>query len=142
MIRILIADDHDIIRRGLTHMINEKDDMSVIANAKNGEEAVIKALNLQPDIVIMDIHMPRKDGLQATKEILRRNSSIKIIILTSDDRKDTSFRSLEAGALGFLLKSNTEFDLIDAIRTVYRGSAYLKPDVTKQLLDNYVLNSK
>ena len=61
MIRILIAHDHDIIRRGLTHMINEKDDMSVIANAKNGEEAVIKALNLQPDIVIMDIHMPRKD---------------------------------------------------------------------------------
>lgn len=142
MIQILVADDHDIIRRGLTHMINEMDDMAVIANAENGEEAVTKALYLQPDIVIMDIHMPRKNGIQATEEIVKKDEAIKVIMLTSDETEEAPLRSLEAGALGFLLKSDTEDDLFEAIRTVYQGSVYLKPNITKKLLDNYIFKGK
>ncbi len=142
MIQILVADDHDIIRRGLTHMINEMDDMAVIANAGNGEEAVTKALYLQPDIVIMDIHMPRKNGIQATEEIVKKDEAIKVIMLTSDETEEAPLRSLEAGALGFLLKSDTEDDLFEAIRTVYQGSVYLKPNITKKLLDNYIFKGK
>lgn len=142
MIEIVIADDHQIIRKGITHIINEQTDMKVIAKAKDGAEAVEKALDLQPDIVIMDIHMPHKDGLTATREIIRGNNRIKVIVLTTNNKKDLSLSAIEAGALGFLLKSDSDADLLEAVRTVYNGSAFLKPDTTKKLLDNYITTIK
>lgn len=138
MIKVVIADDHQIIRTGITHIINEQPDMKVIAKAKDGVEAVAQALDLEPDIVIMDIHMPHKDGLTATKEIIHNNDSIKVIILTTNNENELSLSAIKAGALGFLLKSDSDEDLLEAVRTVYNGSAFLKPDTTKQLLDNYM----
>lgn len=142
MIKIVIADDHPIIRTGITHIINEQTDMKVIAKAEDGVEAVEKALDLEPDIVIMDIYMPHKDGLTATKEIIHNNDSIKVIILTTENKDNLSLSAIEAGALGFLLKSDSDEDLLEAVRAVYNGSAFLKPDTTKQLLDNYITTLK
>src|SRR5699024_7811766 len=142
MINIVIADDHQIIRTGITHIINEQTDMKVIAKAKDGDEADEKALSLEPDIVIMDIHMPYKDGLTGKKEIIQNKDSIKVIILTTENKDDLWLAAIEAGALGFLLKSDSDEDVHEAVRTVYNGSAFFKPDTTKQLLDNYMTTLK
>lgn len=138
MIRVLIADDHQILRSGLALIINEQPDMRVISYAKDGKEAVQNTLSLQPDIVVMDYNMPLKNGLQATKEIVKENGQTKIIMLTTTDDRELMTRSLQAGALGFLLKSHSGDDLIEAIRTVNKGYAYLKPDATKKLIEDYV----
>lgn len=138
MITVLIADDYQIVRLGLTHIIEEQDDMSVIARAKNGEEAIKKTIDLEPDVVIMDVHMPNMDGLTATEKIKEVNSKSKVIMLTMDDRDDLLFQSLKAGALGYLLKSDSDKDLITAIRTVHEGQIYLKPEDIKRLLENYL----
>lgn len=142
MITVLIADDHQILRSGLALIINEQPDMRVISIAKDGEEAVENALKLQPNIVIMDYNMPYKNGLEAAEEILKENEDTKVIILTTSDDRDLMFRSLHAGALGFLLKSHSGEDLIEAIRTVNKGHAYLKPDATKKLIEDYVSITK
>lgn len=138
----MIADDHQIIRTGITHIVNEQADMKVIAKAKDGKEAVKLALELKPDVVVMDIHMPEKDGLTAMKEIIHKDDSIKVIILTTDNKNNMSLEAIEAGAVGFLLKSDSDADLLDAVRTVYNGSVFFKPDTTKQLLENYMTTLK
>lgn len=142
MIRVLIADDHQILRSGLALIINEQPDMRVVSFAKDGVEAVQNALKTNPDIVIMDYNMPRKNGLEAAEEILKANEQTKIIIFTTSDDRDLMFRSLHAGALGFLLKSHSGEDLIEAIRTVNKGYAYLKPDATKMLIEDYISATK
>ncbi|MDQ0155703.1 response regulator [Robertmurraya andreesenii] len=141
MITVLLADDHSIVRSGLKHIINSQSDMSVIDEAENGEVAVIKALDLKPDVVVMDLNMPKKSGLVATKQITEANQDIKIIILTMHENKEYLYRVLQAGASSYLLKSYNEDDLVDAIRTVHRGEAYLYPDATRLLLEDYMKRS-
>lgn len=138
MITVLLADDHSIVRSGLRHIINSQSDMSVIDEAENGEEAVMKALNKGPDVVVMDLNMPKKSGLVATKQITEANNDIKIIVLTMHESKEYLYRVLQAGASSYLLKSYNEDDLVEAIRTVYRGEAYLYPDATRLLLEDYM----
>lgn len=142
MISILLADDHSIVRSGIKLLINSQSDMNVLYEAKDGEEAVIKALKERPDVVIMDLNMPKKNGLVATKQINESASEIKILILTMHDDKEYIFRVLEAGASGYLLKSHHEDELIEAIRTVNRGEAFLYPDATKMLIEDYVEKSR
>lgn len=141
MISVLLADDHAIVRSGIKHMINSQTDMEVIDEAENGEEAVQKALNKQPDVIIMDLNMPKKSGLVATKQINEANSKSKIIVLTMHEGKEYLFNALQAGASSYLLKSYHEDDLIKAIRTVHRGEAYLYPNATKLLLEEYMKKS-
>lgn len=138
MISVLLADDHAIVRSGIKHMINSQSDMEVLFEAENGEEVVNISLENQPDIVIMDLNMPKKSGLVATKQIHEANSEIKIIVLTMHESKEYLFHSLQAGASSYLLKSYHEDDLIEAIRTVHRGEAYLYPNATKLLLEEYM----
>lgn len=138
MISVLLADDHAIVRTGLKLMIDNQPDMKVIEEAVDGEEAVQKALDCKPDIVIMDLNMPKKSGLIATNQINEANSNIKIIVLTMHEDKEYLFRVLQAGASSYLLKSHDESDLIEAIRTVYQGEAYLYPNATKLLLEDYL----
>lgn len=138
MITILIADDHQLLRSGLSLMINEQPDMKVVSYAKDGMEAVHNTLQFKPNIVVMDYNMPLKNGLEATKEILRKNERTKIIMLTTNDDRQIMTQSLQAGALGYLLKSHSGEDLIEAIRTVNKGHAYLKPDATRTLIEDYV----
>lgn len=118
--------------------------MKVCWEADNGEEAVRLALEKQPDIVILDLSMPKMNGLVALRKIHDANRDIKIIVLTMHEEKEYIFRVLQAGASSYLLKSHQEDDLIEAIRTVYQGGAYLYPKVTKLLLEDYKdkLNTK
>ncbi|WP_332651522.1 response regulator transcription factor [Lysinibacillus sp. 54212] len=141
MISVLLADDHAIVRSGIKHMINSQDDMRVIDEAENGEEAVHKALEKKPDVIIMDLNMPKKSGLVATKQINETNNKMKIIVLTMHEGKEYLFHALQAGASSYLLKSYHENDLLEAIRTVYRGEAYLYPNATKLLLEEYMKKS-
>lgn len=141
MISVLVADDHSIVRAGISMMINNYGGMKVIGEAADGEEAVQKALELQPDVVIMDLNMPKVSGLVATKKINEENPNIKIIVLTMHDDREYIFRVIQAGASSYLLKSHPENDLIEAIRTVHRGEAYLYPNATRMLLEDYIQKS-
>src|SRR5690625_1698099 len=142
MISILLADDHSIVRSGIKLIINNKTDMKVKYVAEDGNEAVQKALKHQPDIVIMDLNMPKKNGLLAMKQISEANKNIKLIALTMHEEKEYIFRALQAGASSYLLKSHGEHEFIEAIRTVYNGEAYLYPNATKLLLEDYMEKAK
>lgn len=138
MISVLLADDHAIVRSGIKLLINSQPDMEVLCEAEDGIEAVTLALEKKPDVVIMDLKMPKRNGLLAIKKINEANSDIKIIALTMHEEKAYIFRAIQAGASGYLLKSHHENDLIKAIRTVYHGNAFLYPGATKFLLEDYL----
>lgn len=142
MISVLLADDHSIVRAGIKLLIDSQPDMTVCCEAVDGEEAVHKALTKNPDVVVMDLNMPKINGLIATKQINEENANIKIIALTMYDDQEYIFRVLQAGASGYLLKSHHENDLIEAIRTVYRGEAYLYPNAIKLVLQDYMKRAK
>lgn len=128
MISILLVDDHSIVRSGLKLLINSEPDMKVTYEADNGIDAVRIALNKQPDVIVMDLNLPKKSGLTAIKRIIAENDQTKIIVLTMHDDRDYIFRVMKAGASSYLLKSNRESDLIESIRKVYRGETYLYPE--------------
>lgn len=138
MIRIIIADDHTIVRSGISMMINDQEGMEVVGEAEDGNEVIKKALKLKPDIVIMDLNMPPgKNGLLATKQLKELAPEIQIIVLTMHDDNEYIFRVLQAGASGYILKSADDMELIEAIRSVHRGEAYLYPKATKVLIESY-----
>jgi two-component system NarL family response regulator len=134
-IRILIADDHPIVRQGLAVVLDREDDLVVVAQAANGLEAVAKARELLPDIVLMDLQMPEMDGVAAIIEIKKAALDIGIIILTTYDTDDYIFRGIEAGARGYLLKDSAPEEVLRAIRSVYRGESMIEPRVATRLLD-------
>jgi DNA-binding NarL/FixJ family response regulator len=133
-IRILIADDHPLIRQGLRVVIEAQPDLELVGEASNGELAVREALALHPDIVIMDLQMPVKDGLAATREIAQADSHVQVLVLTSFPDDDNVYAAIKAGAMGFLLKDSSAEYLIDAIRTVYRGESVLHPTIARKLM--------
>lgn len=138
MIRVIIADDHAIVRTGISMMINNQEDMKVIDTAEDGDQVINKALKQKPDVVIMDLNMPPgKNGLIATKQLKELAPDIHIIVLTMHDDKEYIFRVLQAGASGYILKNAEDMELIQAIRTVYQGEAYLYPKATKVLIESY-----
>jgi NarL family two-component system response regulator LiaR len=132
-IRILVADDHAIVREGLRALINGKLDMELVGEAGNGEEAVLRARSLQPDVILMDLVMPRKSGFEAIQEIRRENGRARILVLTSFGDDDRVVSAIKAGALGYLLKDSSPQELTDAIRCVYRGEPSLHPTVARTL---------
>jgi NarL family two-component system response regulator LiaR len=133
-IRILIADDHAIVREGLRALIAAKPDMELVGEAADGVEAVLKARSLQPDVVLMDLVMPRKDGIEAIGEIKRENPEARILVLTSFAEDDKVFPAIKAGALGYLLKDSSPQELLQAIREVYRGESSLHPTIARKLV--------
>lgn len=132
-IKVLIADDHTIVRAGLTALLGTEKDIEVIGEAKNGAEAVSNAVGLQPDIVIMDLMMPKMDGVEATKELLRKAPSVKTILLTTYGTSDGIAHALKAGARGAVLKNADNSELAKAIRIVAQGGDYISPDIRQQL---------
>jgi NarL family two-component system response regulator LiaR len=134
-IRILIADDHAMVREGIRSFIEVNPDMEVVGEAADGVEAVEQALALQPDIILMDIMMPRQDGIGAIKELKEEGSPARILVITSFAEDDQVFPAIKAGALGYILKDSTPQELIQAIRDVYRGEPCLDADVARKLLD-------
>jgi len=134
LIKIIIADDHPLIRQGLRVVIEAQPDMELVAEASNGEQAIQQALALKPDIVIMDLQMPVKDGLAATREIAQANPQVQVLILTSFPDDDNVYTAIKAGAMGFLLKDSSAEYLLDAIRTVSRGDSVLHPTIARKLM--------
>jgi DNA-binding NarL/FixJ family response regulator len=136
-IRILIADDHPVVREGLITMISREEDFEVIGEAKNGIEAVDKAKELRPDIILMDLRMPEMDGVEAIRQISSFDSNIKFIILTTYSDDEYIFRGIEVGARAYLLKDAPREDLFKAIRAVYCGESLIQPVVASKVLDRF-----
>jgi DNA-binding NarL/FixJ family response regulator len=136
MIRILLADDHELMRAGFRMILQHEDDLEIVAEAADGAQAVSLARELRPDVVLMDVQMPGLDGLAATKRVVD-SCDCAVLILTTFDREDYLFEALRAGASGFLLKNSSPEDLISAVRIVARGDAMLAPELTRRLLNRF-----
>ncbi len=137
-IRVLLADDHGILRAGLRALLGNEPDIEVVGEAADGEEAVAQAAALDPDVIVLDIAMPHLDGLEATRRIRDRGLRAKILILTVHAEERYLLPVLRAGGSGYVQKSQADTDLLDAIRTVARGDAFLYPGATRLLLADYL----
>jgi DNA-binding NarL/FixJ family response regulator len=138
MIRVMLADDQALVRDGFRALIDRDPQMEVVAEAADGVEAVSLARSEHPDVVLMDIRMPRIDGLTATKQVLALPEPPRVLVLTTFDRNDWVYEALKAGASGFLLKDVRGNQLTDAIRTVAAGDALLAPSITRRLIEEFV----
>ncbi len=136
-IRVLIVDDHAIVREGLKLILERQPDISVVGEAGNGTEAVDKAAELKPDVIVMDIVMPVMTGLEATRIIHQSNPGIQILILTAHEEEDYVTRILQAGATGYMLKKDDSEQLLSAIRALSRGESFLDPSVTKTIIRTF-----
>ncbi|MEM9136584.1 MAG: response regulator transcription factor [Cyanobacteria bacterium P01_F01_bin.42] len=135
-IKILISEDHGIVREGIVAILQLQSDFAVVAQARNGLEAVALHRSHQPDITLMDLRMPNLEGVEAIREIRQHSPEAQIIILTTYDTDEDIYRGLQAGARGYLLKDADFEDLIDAVRTVHRGKRYIPPQVALKLADH------
>ena len=133
-IKVLIADDHTVVRKGIRALLETEPGITVVGEAADGEDAIHKALALKPDVILMDLVMPKLDGVQAIKELREVLPEAKVLVLTSfaEDRRIVA--AIEAGALGYLLKDSSPEDLARAIREVHRGESSLHPKVAQQLI--------
>ncbi|WP_435166077.1 response regulator transcription factor [Paenibacillus glycanilyticus] len=139
MIKMIIVDDHAMVRSGLRMLLNGTEDMEVVAEASDGDEGIRTALQLKPDVVLMDLSMPQgKDGLAASAELKELLPDTAILILTMHDDDEYLFRAIHAGAAGYVLKNAPHEELLTAIRSIARGDAYLYPTATKRLMKEYV----
>lgn len=141
-IRILLADDHGIVRKGLRFLLERQPDMEVVGEAKDGREALRLAEELDPTIVIMDIAMPLLNGIDATAQIIKRNPKTGLIILSMHADETYLVRVLSAGAKGYLLKDVAELDLIRAVRAVSQGKSFFSPQISEALLEDYMRQLK
>jgi DNA-binding NarL/FixJ family response regulator len=137
IIKVLLADDHAIVREGTRKFLEQEDDIEVIAEASDGEQAIMLAGTHRPDVVIMDIAMPNIDGIEATRQIKEQYPGMSVLILSAYDDDQFVFSLLEAGAAGYLLKSVRSNELIDAIRAVNAGESVLHPSIARKVLNRF-----
>jgi DNA-binding NarL/FixJ family response regulator len=136
--RILLADDHAMVRRGLRHVLDAEPDLDVVAEAEDGRSAVVLALDEEIDLAILDVTMPRLTGLQAARELLKRRPDLRVLILSMHDNEEYFFEALRAGASGYVLKSAADRDLVEACRATMRGQPFIYPDAVKTLIRDYL----
>ncbi len=136
-VRILIAEDQALVRRGTTVLLSMEPDMEVVGQACDGVEAVAMASELRPDVVLMDLHMPRLGGVAATREITRKLPDTQVLVLTTLNDDETVFEAVRAGAHGYLLKDVTEQELLDTIRALRRGESRLTPQIARKVMDQF-----
>jgi len=136
--RILVADDHEVVRRGLCALLRNQPEWDVCGEAADGREAAVRVLSLKPDVVIMDIGMPNLNGLEATRQILKTNPQVKVLILTLHDSDQVVQEVLNAGARGFLLKTDAARDLVAAVDALRRDKIYFTPKVAAMVLDGFL----
>ena len=137
MTSVVVVDDQDLVRTGLARILDGEPDLEVVGTAGDGEEALALVERTTPDLCLMDIRMPRLDGLAATEELTRRGSSTRVLVLTTFDLDELVYRALRAGAAGFLLKDAPADDLVRAVRVVAAGEAVLAPTTTRRLLQTF-----
>ncbi|MFC5698881.1 UvrY/SirA/GacA family response regulator transcription factor [Pseudomonas sp. GCM10022186] len=133
MIRVLVVDDHDLVRTGITRMLADVDGLQVVGQADSGEEALKKARELKPDVVLMDVKMPGIGGLEATRKLLRSHDDIKVVAVTACEEDPFPTRLLQAGAAGYLTKGAALEEMIQAIRQVFAGQRFISPQIAQQL---------
>jgi DNA-binding NarL/FixJ family response regulator len=138
VIRILVADDQALVRGGFRMILDAQKDIEVVAEAEDGREALAKARELSPDVVLMDIRMPELDGLEATRRLLAADGASRVLILTTFDADEYVYEAMKAGASGFLLKDVRPEQLAEAVRTVAAGDALLAPTITRRLVEQFV----
>ena len=138
IIRVLLADDHRILREGIRALIEDQEDMVVVGEAEDGQATVKMVAQLQPDVVVMDIAMPLLNGLEATRQIRRDYPLVRVLILTMHENEEYIRQVLAAGALGYVLKDAAARDLLGAIRTVNQGEAVLSPAITRLVIEDYL----
>jgi DNA-binding NarL/FixJ family response regulator len=136
--RILLADDHAMVRRGLRHVLDARPDLEVVAEADDGREALERALNEDIDLAILDVTMPRLTGLQAARELLKLRPDLRVLILSMHDNEEYFFEALRAGASGYVLKSAADRDLVEACRATMRGEPFIYPSAVKTLIREYL----
>lgn len=137
-IRILLADDHPSLRDGLASILHSQPDLTVVAEAGTGREAVEKAKLFKPDVMIVDLRMPDGDGIQTIKELASSHPEIKTLVLTTYDNEEDIFCALEAGARGYILKDTTRQEIIESVRQVHAGSRFLPPAIAARLADRMI----
>lgn len=137
-IRVLIADDHVVMREGMSVLLEAEPDIDVVGQAGDGQEAWEKALELQPDVVLMDITMPKKSGLEVTQHLQNSLPETRVLILTMHEGDEFFFRTLQAGASGYVLKGASPDELLAAIRAVHQGGVYLYPTMAAKLMNDYL----
>jgi DNA-binding NarL/FixJ family response regulator len=138
MIRVLIADDQALVRGGFRLILEAQKDIEVVGEAEDGEDALAQARGLRPDVVLMDIRMPKMDGLEATRRLLSGNSESRVLVLTTLDADEYVYEAMKAGASGFLLKDVRPEQFTDAVRVVASGDALLAPVITRRLIEDFV----
>jgi len=141
-IRVLVADDHPIVRSGIASVLATQRDFEVVGEAENGEVAIAAAARLHPDVVLMDLRMPVRSGVEAAAAILAEQPAIKILVLTTYVTDGEVLRAIEVGALGYLLKDVSHEELFRAVRSVARGVRYLAPEVTDRLVNRWQLSGR
>jgi DNA-binding NarL/FixJ family response regulator len=136
-IRVLIADDQSLIRRGMSLILSAEADIEVVGQAADGVEAVDLALQLKPDVILMDLHMPRKGGVVATREITSQLPETRVMVLTTFDTDEMVFDAVRAGAQAYLLKDASEAEVLDTIRAVHRGESRMTPQIASKVMDQF-----
>ena len=134
-IRVLIVDDHTVVRDGLSSMLGREPDFDVVGEAKDGHEAIAKALALRPDVVLMDLRMPELDGVEAMRQIGVQGSATNFLVLTTFDTDDYIFKAIEAGARGYLLKDASREELFRAVKAIAKGESLIQPAIAARVLD-------
>jgi two-component system, NarL family, response regulator NreC len=137
-IRILLADDHTVVRKGLRLLLEAQADFSVIADAADGREAVALAEKLSPDVVVMDVAMPTLNGIEAARQITGKQPQTAVVFLSMHSDEGYVLKALKAGARAYLLKDSAEYDLINAVRAVSEGKAFFSPAISKMLVEDYM----
>jgi DNA-binding NarL/FixJ family response regulator len=138
MIRVLVADDHGVVRDGLEQLVRSADDLEFVGSARDGGEAVDRGVELRPDVVLMDLSMPGLDGIEATRRLVKRVAGVQVVVLTSFSDRGRILGALDAGAVGYLLKDATPEELLNGVRAAARGESPLAPKAARALLDAHV----
>jgi len=136
-VKILVVDDHAIMRDGIRALLSLDDDLEIVGEASEGREAIEKARELSPDVIVMDIAMPGMDGLEATRRITKKNPGIKVLVLTQHDNKEYILSTIKSGAAGYVPKRALGSELVSAIRAVHRGDSFLYPSAAAALIEDY-----
>jgi DNA-binding NarL/FixJ family response regulator len=137
-IRVLLVDDHAILREGIKALLEKQDNIEVVAEAADGREAISRVAQFRPDVVVLDISMPMMDGLESTRQMKRDNPDIKVLVLTMHDNEEYFFQLLRAGASGYVTKKSVSRELVSAIEAVYRGESFFCPSMAKFLLSDFL----